>query len=268
MNRNIIYPIFVIIIFLLFYFLAFAPKTTSNAVIFCNVGQGDGALIKSGDIEILVDAGKNDNSMMNCLSKYLSPNDRIIEKIIASHYDSDHIGGFAQIFANYEVKTAYGLGPKAGKDTETYKNWLLNINEEGISEQTLISGMNLNFSGGNIEVLYPNYDTNYSSTNLSDVLKLHFLDKTFLFTGDLELPDWQILENDHANLEVDILKVAHHGSKNGTDQKVIDAVSPQEAVISVGKNSYGHPSELVLELFANNMIDIKRTDQIGDMIYR
>jgi len=268
MNRNIIYPIFIAVIFLLFYFFAFQPKTTSNAVVFCNVGQGDGALVKSGDSEILIDAGKNDNAMMNCLSKYLSPNDKTIEKVIASHYDSDHIGGFAQVFENYEVKAAYGLGSKAGKDTETYKNWLNNINKEGISEQTLISGMNLNFSGGNIEVFYPNYNVDYSSTNLSDVLKLHFLGKTFLFTGDLELPDWQILENENVNLEADILKVAHHGSKNGTDQKVIDAVSPREAVISVGKNSYGHPVELVLELFSNNMIDIKRTDQIGDVIYK
>jgi beta-lactamase superfamily II metal-dependent hydrolase len=267
MNKKAVYPIFVIIVFLFFYFFAFQPKTASNVVVFCNVGQGDGILIKSGDQEVLVDAGKNDNAMMDCLSKYLSPNDRVIEKVIASHYDSDHIGGFAQIFANYEVEVAYGLGLKAGKDTETYKNWLNNINTEGISEQVLTSGMNLNFSGGNIEVLYPNYDTDYSSTNLSDVLKLHFLGKTFLFTGDLELPDWQILENDHTNLEADILKVAHHGSKNGTDQKVIDAVSPRETIISVGKNSYGHPAELVLELFANSRINIKRTDQNGDVVY-
>jgi beta-lactamase superfamily II metal-dependent hydrolase len=268
MNKKIAYPIFVVLIFILFYFFAFAPKTSSNAVVFCSVGQGDGALIKSGDEEVLVDAGPDDTSMMDCLSKYMSPSDKTIEKVIASHYDADHIGGFKSVFNNYQVKDAYGLGPKVGKDTVTYKNWLNGLNSEGISEQTLLAGMNINFSGGNLEVLYPNYNTDYSSTNLSDVLKLHFLGKTFLFTGDLELPDWHILISDNVNLEADVLKVAHHGSKNGTDQNVLDAVKPHEAVISVGPNSYGHPTPTVLKLLSDSMIPMKRTDKNGDVVYR
>jgi beta-lactamase superfamily II metal-dependent hydrolase len=268
MAKKILYPLFIIVIFLLFYFFATAPKKTNNLVVFCNVGEGDATLIKSGDYEILVDAGRDDGKVMTCLNQYLSFNDRTIEKVIASHYDADHIGGFKEVFANYKVESAYGLGPKVGKDTATYKTWLSEINSAGIGEQTLISGMNLNFSGGNIEVLYPFYNTDYSSANLSDVLKVHDLNKTFLLTGDLELPDWQILEDSHIDLESDVLKVAHHGSVNGTDQAVLDAVKPHDAVISVGPNSYGHPAPSVLKLLSDNLIQVHRTDQTGDVVYR
>lgn len=268
MNKRFVYPVFLLVVFILFYFLISAPKGSSNLIVFCDVGQGDGVLIKNGTEQILIDAGRDDGKMMACLSRYMDFSDKTIEKVIASHYDSDHIGGFKTIFANFEVKAAYGLGPKAGKDTETYRHWLDNLNKEEISEQILISGMNLNFTDGYLEVLYPFYDTNYTNANLSNVLKLHYLDKTFLLTGDLELSEWQNLVNSQISLESDILKVAHHGSKNGTNQAVIKAVKPREAVISIGKNSYGHPAESILKMFEDNLIKIYRTDQNGDVVYR
>lgn len=268
MNKKIVYPFFLILVFFLFYFFVSAPKKSDNLVVFCDVGQGDGILIKKGTEEILVDAGRDNGQMMACLARYLDFSDKTIEKVIASHYDSDHIGGFKSIFAAYDVKAAYGLGPKAGKDTQTYVNWLNDLNHEGISEQVLASGMNLNFSDGYLEVLYPFYNTNYAGKNLSDVLKLHYLDKTFLLTGDLELADWEIIVDSKINLESDILKIAHHGSKNGTSQKVLDAVKPREAVISVGKNSYGHPAESVLKMLENSLILVHRIDQKGDVVFK
>jgi len=266
--KHLVYPLFVILVFAFFYFFSQVPKKSDNLIVFCNVGQGDAAIIKNGDYEILIDAGPDNGEIIACLSKYLSFQDRTIEKVVASHYDADHIGGFRDIFFNFEVKEAYGLGSQVGKDTVTYKTWMSEINKEGISEQSLIYGRNLNFPGGYLETLYPFYNSNFSATNLSVVLKAHYLQKTFLFTGDLELAEWQKLEQMHLNLQSKVLKVAHHGSKNGTDQTVLDAVKPDEAVISVGKNSYGHPAKSVLDLLDNNLVTIHRTDQEGDLVYK
>ncbi|MDD3032684.1 MAG: hypothetical protein PHF88_01820, partial [Candidatus Pacebacteria bacterium] len=98
------------------------------------------------------------------------------------------------------------------------------------------------------------------------VLKLIYNDSKFLFTGDLT----SNLEDDLVrsfDLESDILKVGHHGSKYSTSEVFLKAVSPNCAVISVGQNNYGHPDEGVLKLLDNNGVRILRTDLDGDIVF-
>jgi len=261
------YLFFLFLIFVGAYFYFVPRQKQSQLVVFCNVGEGDGILIKDNTYEVVIDAGSKGGKMVQCLQKYLSFDDKKIEKIIISHYDSDHLGGFSDIFSQYEIGEIYGLG-KTTKQTETYLEWQKNIQKLGKSEQILIYGMIIKTQNAKIEVLYPFYNSDYSIVNLSDVLRLDFLGKKFLFDGDLELKSWQDLINHRLDLGADILKISHHGSKNGTNVEILEQIRPKEVVISVGKNKYGHPAEEIIKLLENQLIRIHRTDKEGDIVYK
>lgn len=264
-ESKIIYFIFIFLVFVssFLYFVVF--KSNRYQVIFCNVGQGDGILIKDGKEEIVIDAGPDNGQMKRCLDKFLSFDDRKIEKIIASHYDSDHIGGFRELFEAYEIGEVYGLGGSP-KETKTYLNFKEMLKKSGKREEKLIYGMVVGTKNAKLRVLYPFYNS-LPSNNFSVVLKLSYLGKAFLLGGDLEIGDWMELISHFIDLRSDIFKVSHHGSRNGMNEEIIEKIKPKEAVISVGKNSYGHPHPEVLKILKDNKILIRRTDEEGDIVY-
>lgn len=119
-----------------------------------------------------------------------------------------------------------------------------------------------------LEILYPNRSLvgqSFSNTNQSSIVaRLEFGKNSFLFTGDAEESTEYFLVATGVNLDSDILDVGHHGSKNSTSQGFLEAVSPETAVIQVGKNNrYGHPAQETLERLKN--IKILRTDILGDI---
>lgn len=112
---------------------------------------------------------------------------------------------------------------------------------------------------------------NYKDLNhYSAVVKVDFLDKSFLFTGDAEkINEEEMIEKYGVRLKSHILKVGHHGSNTSTSEEFIEKVVPDYAVISVGKdNSYGHPSALVIQRLQNHGVKIYRTDLQGTIIAR
>jgi len=264
-NSSRSYFLFIVLVFLgVFVYLWF--QANSRLVVFCDVGQGDGILIKDGLIEAVVDAGPDNEKMKNCLNRFLPFFDRKIEFVFASHYDADHIGGFSDIFSAFEVGRVYGL-VEVQKKTKTYERWQRELRNLGLKEERLIYGRVIHLNSGYIEVLYPFYDTDYSSRNLSLAMKLHFLDKSFVLSGDLENSHWNDLFKHNVYLGADIFKVSHHGSRNGLSSLLLEKIKPQEAVISVGKNTYGHPHKEVLALLEKNNIRVRRTDKEQDIVY-
>ena len=234
-------------------------------IVFCNVGEGDGILVKEGLKEAVIDAGPANGKMKQCLDKFLPFFDREIEVVFASHYDADHIGGFAQIFADFKPKKVFGLA-KTTKETKTFRNWQQGLRKLGVRQEAALAGQVVHLDSWYFEVLYPFFNSDYSVRNLSLVLKLHAF-KTFLLGGDLENPQWQELIHKHIFLESDILKISHHGSRNGTSKELLEVVRPKEAVISVGKNRYGHPHQEVLDLLRQLKIKVRRTDREGDIVF-
>jgi competence protein ComEC len=101
------------------------------------------------------------------------------------------------------------------------------------------------------------------------VARLDYGSNSFLFTGDIESPaEKEILEGGE-NVDVDVLKVAHHGSKYSSSEVFLDAASPKDAIISVGaNNSYGHPTKEVLDALEERNIMILRTDEQRDIVYK
>ena len=247
----------------------------SPRVIFLDIGQGDAALIDIGnDTQILIDGGDG-RSILERLGKHLPFYDRKIELVIMTHPDKDHIGGLVEVLKYYEVGQVLETGIECEK--AICKEWDKLIEEKNIPVKYAQFGQRI--KAGNIEmaVLYPFENLKdkkvKNSNDASIVLKLVFErglqseSADILLTGDAGFPVEKELLNKNIDLESKILKVSHHGSKYATSNEFLQAVNPEKAIVSVGKNSYGHPAEKLLNRLKNMSIEIFRTDETGDVIF-
>jgi len=263
-------------------------KNEKTKIIFLDVGQGDAMMIDTlGDTQILIDGGDG-KDILNKLGEYLPFYDRKIELVIMTHPDKDHLGGLVEVLKYYEVKQILETGIKCEK--AICEEWDRLIKEKNIPVKYAEFGQRI--KTGNIEmaVLHPfkNLENKEvkNSNNVSIVLKLVVNNSLFeigkdnekkifrqaqddniiLLTGDAGFPVEKNLISQNINLESKILKVSHHGSKYGTSNEFLKSVKPEKAIISVGKNSYGHPAKELLNRLKNINIEIFRTDEVGDWI--
>ena len=241
-------------------------------VVFFDVGQGDSALINFSDgTKMLIDCGK-DKTILYKLGEELSFFDRQIDYLLITHFDLDHYGGCIDVLKRYDVKNLI-LSTVEGNDKyyeEFKKAW---SEENGIKiiaedlENLIIASSTLNF-------LSPKKEFNFTDKNdASIVFKLSNLNYEVLFTGDLEEKGEEKLLEKYCDdlekclvLESNILKVGHHGSAGSSSEDFLNAVNPQKAIISVGKNNFGHPSRRVIKKLERIKSEILRTDKIGDII--
>ena len=220
------------------------------SVYFLDVGQGDAILIDSPSHgRVLVDGGKN-RKVLTELGKILPFADRRIDVVTATHPDADHIGGLPEVISRYKVGTFIESGAESENniDDELKRR----IEEKNIQSVVARRGMVINFGDGvKLTVLFPNQDVSKLDPNdASIVARLTYGEESFLLTGDAELRTENILLNlDPEVLDSDVLKVGHHGSRSSTFILFAEAVSPEYAVISAGKdNTYGHPHKEVLSI--------------------
>jgi competence protein ComEC len=271
-NRKTIYIILfcLFILAIIFTGIILAQKAQELKIIFLDVGQGDAILIEQGSKQILIDGGPSGQRLLEKLGKYVPFWDRNIEMVIATHPDADHITGLADIMQNYKIGII--MQTAAVSDSQIFKKVQELIQEKNIEKVEAQRGEKIHLNDDAVmEILNPGPETPISSndTNASSVVaKLSFGDNSFLFTGDLPSEQEQALIGDKLNLNSQVLKVGHHGSKYSTSDEFLQAVNPQDAVISVGKNNrYGHPAPETLERIKNKNIRILRTDELGDIEY-
>jgi len=272
-NRKIIYSLFAmllalcVILFLIQYSFA---QDKNLKVIFLDVGQGDGILISQGQNQTLIDGGKDGKIILEKLGKYIPFWDRTIETVIATHPDQDHIGGLISVAKNYKIGTVLETGARS--DSQTYNTWEDLVSSKNIQKIEALKNATIKFPGeAQIQILYPFSSASGAGSESNDqsiVAKLNFGKNKFLFTGDLPAEKEAELVADKADIKADVLKVSHHGSKYATSAEFLEAVNPEEAVISVGKNNaYGHPAPEVVDRLLKAGIKIWRTDMIGDIKY-
>ena len=236
-------------------------------VCFFDVGQGDAIFIETPDQkQILIDGGP-DKIILEKLNKTIAFYDRTIDLIILTHPDADHITGLIEVLKYYDVK--YILTSGVEKDTAVYRKWRELIEEKNIPLILAQSGQKI-FLDENIflEIIWPEQSLIESfskpANNASIVGKLVYGDIEFLLTGDIEKKVENYLVNQNLNLESDILKAPHHGSKTSSSYNFVEMINPQASVISVGRdNQYKHPNDEVLERLKNSVI--YRTDEDGDI---
>ena len=237
-------------------------------VVFFDVGQGDSIFIESPDgFQILIDGGP-DLSVLEKLGQEMPFYDRTIDLIILTHPDHDHIFGLLEVLKRYQVKNILWTG--VVKDTDEYKEWNKLIQEERANILIAEAGQKINLAQDvYFLILYPSESLEgleaEDSNDTSIVARLIFNDNTFLFAGDISQKIELKLIDQNQELDSDILKVAHHGSKASTSPEFLQAVSPETAVISVGENKWGHPAEEVLQRLEQFGIKILTTQDSGDV---
>ena len=214
---------------------------------------------------ILIDGG-DDNSHSIVYSYLKKHNVKNIDYIIATHFDSDHIGGLDNIINKFNVLNIYA--PNYETDTLSYKNLINSCTNKNLSLKYLNNGDFINIENNiNLTVLAPSYIQKENNLN-SIVFKIDYKNKSFLFTGDAEASnELNIIKNYDLN-DIDFLKVGHHGSSSSTTSEFLKEISPDVAVISCGyKNQYGHPHKSTLDTLDKNNVLTYRTDILGNIVF-
>lgn len=248
-------------------------------LIFCDVGQGDAILISYKDQQVLIDGGPN-NQVLDCLADHLPFYDRTIEMVVATHPEDDHITGLTDVIKRYNIN--HFVINSIAKDSAVFQAFHQAVLEEEAPVYSPQAGDRLKIGPVQLAVLWPEeklgdplvWNSDYGQSavlgtvaysgevnDTSIVFKLSFGDFDVLLPGDLSTK----VENDLAASDVDVLKVSHHGSKYSTSQQFLESFKPELAVISVGKNSYGHPTSQILDELKQDGIETLRTDRDGEV---
>lgn len=225
-------------------------------VIFCAVGQGDAAYIKFPDgRDMLVDGGP-DTRVIGCLGRHMPFWDRNLDLVVMSHPQRDHIAGLIPVFERYGV--GYFVRTPTEEQSDVYEQLVRLVKKTHTLVKFAAAGEKITIGPTILSVMSPEEgirDVNASS--LVFILRYGAFDA--LFTGDATLGSGLVVGT------VELLKVPHHGSKTGLVQAAVEALHPAIAVISVGRNSFGHPSQEVLSMLAGVGAAIHRTDKEGDI---
>lgn len=268
-KRKIIYSgiLLLFVLAIIFSWIIFKNSQNFLSVHFLDVGQGDSILISQGGNQIIIDGGPSGQKIMEKLGTYIPFWDREIEVILITHPDSDHIEGFVEVLKNYKVDAVIETGVQS--DSQIYAELQKIIEEKNIPKIKSARGTEIKISEKNKLEILNSTDENAAmqkETNSSSIVsKLYAGNEEFLFTGDLPSEKESSLFG--SDLSADVLKVAHHGSKYSTSLEFLNKVNPRDSIISVGKNSYGHPTAELLDRLRNKKANIFRTDEKGDIIY-
>lgn len=257
-------------------------------IVFCDVGQGDAAYIKfPGGRDMLIDAGpggfvsstgQSTPKVLGCLARYMSLFDRRIDVLIISHPEEDHMGGAEEILKRYTVGTV--VRSNVVNNTKAFSRVEALLKEKHIPERIVGTGEKITVGNTTLSVLWPLptalVQTNTPGevlgvSNMNDksiVLTLSYGAFDVVFPGDAD---------SHVDAEltaqplvrpggIEIIKVPHHGAKTGMTPGFLEWLGPLElAVISVGKNMYGHPAPETIAALKKQTALITRTDEAGDI---
>jgi competence protein ComEC len=238
-----------------------------------DVGQGDAILVE-GDRggRLLVDGGPDGATLLAALDARIPPWDRRIDVVVLTHPHEDHVGGLPALLGRYRIGRAFengmtGPGP-------AYAAWREGTARYGVAVGLLGTGDTIAIDAVTMRVLWPDHgtvpaesaDTGSAINDTSIVLLGEAGPASFLLTGDAEETVDPLLVA-RGLPRVDLLKVAHHGSRTASSAAFLDAVRPAVALISVGAgNEYGHPAPATLARIKERGATILRTDRDGSIV--
>src|SRR3989338_920196 len=262
-----------LVILLCLFVFSISTYSTANQkdgllkIYFFNVGQGDAIFIETPNgNQVLVDGGP-DNSVLQKLGETMPFYDKDIGLVVLTHSDADHLTGLIGVLERYEVENV--IYSNIVRKSALYNAWREAVTEEGANIIDPVAGKVIDLGNSvTLSIIHPAESLSgkvmEKVNNESVVLMLKYGETEILLTGDIEAKAERQIILSGANLDADILKVAHHGSKTSTLAEFLYEVSPQVAVIQVGtKNRYGHPTQEVLSRLENFGVKLYRTDVDG-----
>lgn len=247
-------------ILMAFFIVAYRPNEDFK-ICFLDVGQGDGIYMKSGDYSYLVDCGSSDKKSLYefTLEPFLlSEGVDCIDCVFITHTDIDHTSAVIELVTTGKIKVKKLILPYICNPDKEYIQFSDMIRKNGIELEYISEGMVINNDELHIECLHPtmNYKSN-DRNGYSTVLHISYEDFSMLLTGDISEREESVIKN---LPDVNLLKIAHHGSKDSSCEEFLEAVKPEKVVISCGiNNSYGHPHEETLYRIRKYTTDINIT---------
>lgn len=249
-----------------------------NEVTVVDIGQGDSIFLRDmRGRTVLIDVGgrvdfaakeewQERSSQANAertLIPYLhSRGVGRIDSLVLTHTDADHVGDVLEVAKQVQIGRIY-----VSPGSLTVPDFVATLKEINVPVDVVAVGDRLPIFDSYLEVLYPNV-TGDGGNNDSVVLYGRLLEINFLFTGDLEQGELDLIET-YPNLPVDVLKAGHHGSKGSSYPEFLDHIGVKIALVSAGENNrYKHPHQETLDRFDSRNIQVYRTDQQGAIRFR
>ena len=227
-----------------------------------DVGQGESVLLSSGGQFALVDCGSRNSwydaggiaadhlATMGCGT---------LDYLILTHYDYDHVSGVTELLARTRVGTL--LLPDVADDAGMRLQVELAARDHGADIRYVRAETSLPLGRSSLTI-YPPGDVKGDNEQCLAIL-CTYGDYDLLITGDMNMAAERQLIAEHDLPDIEALVVGHHGSKSSTSEELLEAVTPEVGIISVGDNSYGHPTEDALRRLVLADVDICRTDKQG-----
>jgi competence protein ComEC len=244
----------------IFWYLASQLQANGISIHFLSVGQGDAHLIQTRHANILIDAGPSIRTA-NELDKIMPIGNRVVDIALISHPNVDHFYGLLEIMKRYQVRLVMVTG--AMTDDAKYQLLLTELQNKNIPVLYSRQGQEIIWDKARLQVLWPDFGFGFGQVlpeaKLNDsslVALVSYGDFETLFTGDISAN----IEKKLVSLvpEIEVLKVAHHGSKYSTVDYFLEKLVPEIALIPVGENRYGHPSNEALNrlrAYTQNIFD-------------
>ncbi|HEM6398827.1 TPA: DNA internalization-related competence protein ComEC/Rec2 [Streptococcus suis] len=249
-----------------------------NEVTVVDIGQGDSIFLRDmRGRTVLIDVGgrvdfaakeawQERSSQANAertLIPYLHSRgvDRI-DSLVLTHTDTDHVGDVLEVAKQVQIGRIV-----VSPGSLTVPDFVATLKEINVPVHVVKVGDRLPIFASYLEVLYPD-GTGDGGNNDSIVLYGRLLETNFLFTGDLEQGELDLIAT-YPNLSVDVLKAGHHGSKGSSYPEFLDHIGAKIALVSAGENNrYKHPHQETLDRFDSRNIQVYRTDQQGAIRFR
>jgi competence protein ComEC len=262
-------------------------------MVFCDVGQGDATYIRFADgTDALIDGGPNDKSVTTCLGNHMPFWDRTIDLVILTHPQKDHMEGLLTISQRFRVRY-FAHSSLAGSEKGQELEKIAKAN--GAVSKLMSQGGSMKLGlGAFLSVLWPSptiaaagsgvlgATTDANDTSVVVSLSYGKFDALLMGDADSHIDSRLTMSPLPQTAGLDVLKVPHHGSKTAMTEGFLQWIGPAEsnsaaspsnavarkmplAIISVGKNSYGHPAQETIDSLVKKGLEVKRTDISGDI---
>lgn len=243
----------------------------ADAIVMLDVGQGDAFLVRSGGRALLIDTGNQDALLKAALARQRVSG---LDAVVISHSDDDHCGSLPVLREVAPASELLVFRDLPRCPCAACTELMSEAASVGLGDAVVLApGDEIRCGRFRLTVLWPDAFAEEGGNGDSLCLLCAWdgdgngeAEWTALFTGDAETDQLREVADRLPADGVDVLKVPHHGSKNGLDAALIERLTPEVALIGVGEgNRYGHPSREVLDLFADEDVSVFRSDERGDV---
>ena len=245
-----------------------STKSSTFSIHFIDVEQGDSALVECDGHYMLIDAGDKLHGS-NVYSVLQEKQIQHLDILAISHLHDDHMGGLIKALT-YASQIDLTLSNSDYRDNQTFRDVEHQLGINGATITVPHTGEKFTLGSAEIEVV----DCESVTDNDSLVLLITYGKTRFLFTGDIEYEAQKRIADKYANdkdeeFKINLMKMPHHGSSEGSLNRFVRTFMPDYAIISVGKgNPYGHPHKETLDLLDQAEVKVYRTDLNGDIIVK